>query len=227
MKKLARKLLAMLLTAAIAVSGLVVTTVTAGAESIADKAIELEPMEFVSKNFEEQSDSEYYEIKLTKPGNITLRFGEINRIDWRFMDSNGNELSSGSSNHPTGCNYKNFTRDIKDINKGTYYLCIIALNDKSTQKEYSSYSKDFYYSFSPSEKPIISISATLKKGATLQFGSVTENYDGKVTWVSTKKTVATVSSKGLVTAKKAGTTYIRAQLDNGDYVEIKVVVKNK
>lgn len=89
------------------------------------------------------------------------------------------------------------------------------------------YIKDLSYSFTPAQKATVSISTTIKKGTTLQLGSVTENYDGKVTWLSTKKSVATVSDKGLVTAKKAGTTYIRAQLDNGDYVEIKVVVKKK
>lgn len=221
MKKLARKFLAMLLTAAIAVSGLVVTTVTAGAESIADKAIELEAMEIVSKQFEENGESEYYQITVPKTGTITLRFNFIKAgIDWSLMDSNGTEVGYV---HSHSIDNTNEITKIENLNKGIYYLCVVNTADMWTER----YIKDLSYSFTPAQKATVSISTTIKKGTTLQLGSVTENYDGKVTWLSTKKSVATVSDKGLVTAKKAGTTYIRAQLDNGDYVEIKVVVKKK
>ena len=46
----------------------------------------------------------------------------------------------------------------------------------------------------------------------------------KVSWSSGKKSVATVTSKGLVTAKKAGTTTITAKVGNKKYT-CKVTVK--
>lgn len=222
MKKLARKFLAMLLTAAIAVSGMVMTTVSAGAETIADKAVELEATELVSKKFENSGDSEYYEINLPKAGDITIRDAKAYDVNVYLLDANGNDI--GGHHWGTmiwGTDYTtNCSTDYKELDKGRYYIRVSA-NKKD------SYINDLNYSFNPTQKATISISTTIKKGSTLQLGSVTENYDGKVTWLSTKKSIATVSSKGLVTAKKAGTTYIRAQMDNGDYVEIKVVVKKK
>lgn len=215
MKKLARKFLAMLLTAAIAVSGLVVTAVSAGAEGVFDNAIKIEELEYQTKQFTENSDKQFYEIVIPKVGDITLRCDKSDLSyapSWRLLNTNAEEIDSG--------HFQSNTSDtIKSLKKGTYFLEV-------HRSQYSNEGQvKFYYSFTATDKPIISLSATIKKGDTFQLGSVTENYDGKVTWLSTKKTVATVSSKGLVTAKKAGTTYIRAQLDNGDYVEIKVVVK--
>ena len=84
--------------------------------------------------------------------------------------------------------------------------------------------KDYYIKFDPTDKPTIAFKLTMKKGTSVSLGAVTENYDGKVTWTSTKKSVATVSSTGKVTAKKAGTTTVRASLDNGEYIQITVKV---
>ena len=219
MKKLARKFLAMLLTAAIAVSGLAVTGVTAVAKGMFDDAVEIEALELVSINFNETGDGEYYEIVLPKPGDITIRAAKAN-CKVILMDATGKEIESHTWCSWNGQTIYNCADDYKKLDKGKYYIYVIAEREEA-------FVSDLSYSFSPDKKATISFSTTLKKGDTLQLGSVTENYDGKVTWLSTKKSVATVSAKGLVTAKKAGTTYIRAQLDNGDYVEIKVVVKKK
>ena len=57
------------------------------------------------------------------------------------------------------------------------------------------------------------LSVTLEKGDTLKLGAVlTEDSDDKVTWKSSKTSVATVSSSGKVTAKKKGTATITAKL---------------
>lgn len=51
-------------------------------------------------------------------------------------------------------------------------------------------------------------SLKLKKGKTYQLK--TKNVKGTVTWKSSNKKIATVSKKGKVTAKKAGSTVIKA-----------------
>lgn len=52
-----------------------------------------------------------------------------------------------------------------------------------------------------------------------------ENTTEKITWDSTKKSVATVSSKGVITAKKAGTTTITATTESGQRLTCRVTVK--
>ena len=52
------------------------------------------------------------------------------------------------------------------------------------------------------------------------------NTSKKVTWSSSKKAVATVSAKGKITAKKAGTTTITGKV-NGKKYKCKVTVKNQ
>ena len=63
-------------------------------------------------------------------------------------------------------------------------------------------------------------SYTLK--ATIKPSSMS---DSKLTWSSSNKKVATVSSKGIVTAKKAGTTTITAKSSNGKKATCKITVK--
>lgn len=56
---------------------------------------------------------------------------------------------------------------------------------------------------------------TLKKGKTKKL--TLKNASGKIKWKSSKKSVATVSSKGVVTAKKAGKTTVSAVYKNKTY----------
>lgn len=216
MKRIAKRLMAMLLAAVMSVSGLVAATVTAGAKGVFDDAVKVNELECYSKEFTGAKEDIYYKIALPKAGQITIRCADASGMGWTtwcLLNSGADEIDGGNLN-------SNFSYITKDLEKGTYYLRVVG-------SVKGAYIKDLYYTFTPNKKPVISFSATIKKGTTLQLGAVTENYDGKVTWSSAKKSVATVSSKGLVTAKKAGTAYIRAKMDNGDYVEIKIVVKKK
>lgn len=69
---------------------------------------------------------------------------------------------------------------------------------------------------------------TLLKGksATLAVTRNPISATEKITWTSSNKKVATVSSKGKVTAKKAGTATITAKTSNGKKATCKVTVKN-
>ncbi len=69
-----------------------------------------------------------------------------------------------------------------------------------------------------------SIYATLNKGDTLQLGVLlSDGTEGKVKWSSSKKSVATVNSKGKITAKSKGKTVITAS-DGNQKIRITVVV---
>jgi len=66
-------------------------------------------------------------------------------------------------------------------------------------------------------------SKTLYKGNT--YTLKVSGTSKKVTWSSSNKSVATVSSKGKVTTKKAGTATISAKVD-GKTLKCKITVKN-
>lgn len=52
------------------------------------------------------------------------------------------------------------------------------------------------------------------------------HYSGKITWNSSKKSVATVSDKGVVKGEKPGTATITAKLANGKKLRCKITVTN-
>ncbi|MBR4096036.1 MAG: Ig-like domain-containing protein [Oscillospiraceae bacterium] len=69
---------------------------------------------------------------------------------------------------------------------------------------------------------ITSFTATLKKGSTLQLGTILSG-EGTVKWSTSKKSVATVTSKGKITAKAKGTAVITAKTgDSSMKITIKV-----
>jgi len=56
---------------------------------------------------------------------------------------------------------------------------------------------------------------TLKKGKTVKLKVRNVSKKKKIVWTSSKKKVAAVNAKGVVTAKKKGTTVIAAKLSGG------------
>ena len=67
---------------------------------------------------------------------------------------------------------------------------------------------------------------TLTAGKTAKLKATVKGKSKKVKWKSTKKSVASVNSKGKITAKKAGTATIIA-VANGKKAKCKVTVKPK
>lgn len=219
MKKLLKKITAVIMTATIAISSMIVTT-TASAAGVFDGAKKMEELEYYSRYYNQEESSTYYKITVPRSGKITFKWdssdaGFASRtMSMVLLDSKANTVAEYGD-----ALYWGSTEGTADLEKGgTYYLHIKQTRDDA-------FIKDLYYTFTPDLKPTISLKLTMKKGTSIQLGSIVENYDGKVTWTSTKKSVATVSSTGKVTAKKKGTTTIRAQLDDGTYVQIKIVVK--
>ncbi|MBQ9120130.1 MAG: Ig-like domain-containing protein [Lachnospiraceae bacterium] len=218
--KRVKRWMAVVLTALMVVSMLPVRAKAAG---MFDTAIKMEPLEFFSEDFGGKHNpvTNYYAITLSKAGTVTLYCTAVNsiylsyescRLDWRIMDANGVLIQEGELRD-------NQRSEIVGLKKGTYYISVYV------QGKVESYT-DLYYTFTPDETPTVSYSITVVKGTKIQLGAVIENSTDKAKWTSSKKTVATVSSKGLVTTKKAGTAYIKATLPTGEYAEIKIRVKN-
>ena len=91
--------------------------------------------------------------------------------------------------------------------KGTYYKPV---KNKAAQKV--------------TKSGVTSITLYTKKYKTAQLDANVTGVNQPVTWKSSKRSVATVSKDGKVTARKAGTTYVTAEVDSIS-VQCKIVVK--
>ncbi|MBE6900955.1 MAG: hypothetical protein E7478_00615 [Ruminococcaceae bacterium] len=144
--------------------------------------------------------------------NVTAKSGYHNNYETRV----GAEWNSGTELCVGEATYK--------VNKGTYYIRVYrgisgggwAGGDGSLSL------KATFPSSSSSASKISYLQVTIPKGSTLKLSAVISG-NGTPTWTSSKKSVATVSSKGTVTAKTAGTTIITAKLGSSA-VKIKVKV---
>lgn len=223
MKRLLKKIAAIVATAAVAVSAFVLPTTTASAKGPFDGAVKMEFMEYYDHNFQSKGEVITYKVDIKKRG--TLHFRSLNGVKDTYTKvyNSAGDILKDSSNVYNYSGYDVTWGDEDRFNKleiekgGTYYIQVQTRADNVSIK-------DYYINFTPTDKPTIAFKLTMKKGTSVSLGAVTENYDGKVTWTSTKKTVAAVSTTGKVTAKKTGTTTIRASLDNGEYIQITVKV---
>ncbi|MDO4337992.1 MAG: Ig-like domain-containing protein [Eubacteriales bacterium] len=86
-----------------------------------------------------------------------------------------------------------------------------------------------YKTFRQSQEPVSiklnKTSVTLKVGESVSIKATVTGKANKVTWKSTNTSVATVNSKGKITAKAKGTTTIKATA-NGVKTTCKIIVKN-
>ena len=125
------------------------------------------------------------------------------------------------------------------LKKGTYYKYIItAYRTVNGTKAVISTSKTMHIVIlggkyaNPSSVKTAKTKVTLKKGgsfnlkakASLPKGKKVQNHK-KLSYESSNKTIATVSSKGIVKGKKKGSCYIYAYAQNGIYKKVKVTVK--
>lgn len=119
-------------------------------------------------------------------------------VSFAILDKDYNEIKYYSLN-------KSSETDTFTLSKGTYYI------------KFSHYDKSYFeFKLSIPETAV----ALNRTKAELSVGDTTTlklKNASDVTWVSGKKSVATVSSKGKVTAKKKGTAVIFAISDNNVY----------
>ncbi|MDD7428975.1 MAG: Ig-like domain-containing protein [Oscillospiraceae bacterium] len=219
MKKI-KRIITVLIAAAVSVAAMVSTAFTASARSVFDGAITMEEKELYSLDNVNIGDYVYYKITLKSSGDLTIRWSYGGGVNAELYDSNAYIIQESFF---IGYNCADEIT-IENVKKGTYYLKVFGT------QSYTACVRDLYYVFksdgtAPADEPTAVIALRLKKGDTARVTVVTDDYDGSITWTSTKKSVATVS-KGKITAKKKGNARIRAYLDDGSYTEILVIVEN-
>jgi len=160
----------------------------------------------------------YFKITMPADGTLTIDLEAEYMIFLNLSDTNNNkiEVSDLKVSLGTGSGSTNITININEVEKrstssviyrslkkGTYYLTITTWWDSgNVTLSASSDAKT-------TDDPKVSISIPLKKGGTTQLGTVLSNTGNEQpTWTSSDNSIATVSSKGLVTAIKKGTTTV-------------------
>ncbi len=244
--KVFKKIISIILTAAIMIGMICVGTVSAGAAGIADTAKTAKSGTTYSVTMEKNKEYDY-KVNLSEKGNLTISMllrhssGMV-----QIFDKNGNDLKlkvtksgkgveysvktdSGKSawfvdghlqyKWASAFEYHKSTVTFKNLDKGIYYIRFY----KHTSGEGNSKIKFTYPSNDDgSETKLTAFSITLKKGTSLSLGTVMEG-NGEITWSTSNKSVATVSSKGKITAKSKGTAYITAKCGNSSIkIQIKV-----
>ncbi len=163
------------------------------------------------------NDELVYSIKLTSDGTLNYsinNYGDPNDVHMYFKlyDENANEV------HAFTC-YANSSSEkfSYELKKGTYFLKID--NDDKTG--------DYKVTLSFQPTITISLCINLKKGDTLLLSSLLtpSGSNDKTIWITSKKSVATVSSNGKITAVSAGTATITAKTSSGSKTSIIVKVK--
>lgn len=241
MKKIV-KILSVFMSVVILVTALCVPVSAASIENTAKTIDSGKKISFTMKNDQYFSNTYYdYKVTLSEKGTLKLSFtSKAQQTFVKVLDSNGNAVKLSSKNVSTGSanyySYKGYTYlnwnkamenfkgtlSYKSLEKGTYYVRIW------TEAAYTVKGKTSVSFTYPQEKEsetegkISYLSVTLKKGDTLQLGAVVDG-EGTVKWSTSKKAVATVTSKGKITAKSAGTATITAKLGTSS-VKIKIKV---
>lgn len=235
MKKLLKKLAAIVTMAAVTLTMAVSIPTSASADSIYDTAKAISSGESVSTILPAYDDTADY--KVTVSGSGTLKFSIESHMYWLSMtvyDSNGNLLSTIANTTTSGSNsnigkeehnmYWNDTIEkfngtvSYSVKSGTYYIRFCRYSSSGNGK----ITFTATYPSSTSTTKVKYITINIPKGSTLSLGADTTG-SGAVTWKSSKSKVATVSSTGTVTAKAKGSTIITAKSGKSSK-KIKIVV---
>ena len=199
--------------AAIILTSMLTFSVSVSAATIFEAAEDLSPLDTVSYKAKNEGESVFYKITLDDSGSLYLFCDSASSsTDIMVYDQYGTAVSK----------WLYIPRNIGNDNpieleKGTYYIRVSLDNIDDNFK-------NLYYSFNPDKNPTVKLTLTMKAGTKKTLGIVKSNYSGKISWKSTRTSVATVKN-GVVTAKRFGTAKIRAYTDSGEYAEITVKVK--
>lgn len=202
--------------------------------SMASEAMDFQIGDTLQGSIMEDDQTDYYRFTLNSRQRIVIkglspdrehRDGPINTDDEIFIcDENGYALMQVESYRNTFWKYNAATdlytlNLVATLNKGTYYIGICRCEAGS---DYS-----FTTEYAPSTRyPSMQLSITMSQGDSLKLGTVIapEKAASKLKWKTSNKSVASISAKGTVKAKKAGTATITASC-NGSKIKFKIIVK--
>lgn len=229
-KKMKRKVVSIVL-ALLLVAGCVHLDGIEAKASMASEAIDFQIGDTLQGSFMNGGETFYWRFSLDSRQRIVFKGigpDDMHRRNYndeiRIYDADGRLLVEVDGYLSTYWKY-NASTDLYTLNlpvtlnKGTYFFSIyryLAGSDYSFTTEYA-----------PSTRyPSMQLSITMNQGDSLKLGAVIapEKAASKLKWKSSDKSVASVSAKGTVKAKKAGTATVTASC-NGSMIKIKLIVK--
>lgn len=237
MKKLLKKIAAVITTAAIAVSAMVITSATAGADSIYDTAASISSGKAVSTTLYSKGECADFKIKVKEKGLLKLNItSQMCYLYIYVYDSDGNSVTSCNSNISSGkseidwrfyrqeCVWNDTVEQFKgeisySVNKGDYYIRF----ERSNNVGNNNLTFTATYPTNATKAKISYLTLELTKGSSIKLGAVVTPTGSAVTWKSSKTSVATVSSTGKVTAKAKGSAIITAKSGTSTQ-KIKIIV---
>lgn len=229
-----KKITAVLLSLVMAVTTLTALSVTASAASEREEkavAIILNKKVSVPTN----KSTNYYKFTIKEETDVWLEYtAYTSGLDFEIYNSknqryvyNSKDISLGTYNLSYVIKGKWDEEKEKaqgrlryTLDPGEYYLEVYRADDSGTGKI------SFTLNAPVDESPEIDyISMTVEEGTKITLGAVlTTNSKKSVKWSSSNKTVASITSKGVLTAKAEGTTTITGKVGDST-VKIKVKVK--
>lgn len=231
-KKNQKRIVSMVLAVLLMAGSVHLSSIEAKA-SMASEAIDFQIGDTLRGSIHEDDQTDYYRFTLDSRQRIVIkgqspdskhRSDEFSYDEIYIYNADGKVLVYIKGYHDTYWKYNAavdlYTLNLPvTLNKGTYYIAIYRCDKGS---DYS-----FTTEYSPSTKhPSMQLSITMNQGDSLKLGAVItpEKAVSKLKWKSSDKSVASVSTKGTVKAKKAGTAAITASC-NGSKIKIKIIVK--
>lgn len=227
-----KKIVGLFLSAVMAVTATAVFTVSASAESIAKTAKAAESGKTYSANI--KSDYGDYKFDVSEEGTLKLTvYSYITVIGIQLLDKSGDYVKPSSASSSEGdllgygqehrLVWSSAMEDGKasfkyNVEKGTYYLRLIP-------RGYSgkvSFKATFPTAEEESKITFTSFVLPMKVGDTITLGTDLSDTTQTITWKSSKTSVATVTKKGKITAKAAGTATITATVGS---TVLKIMVK--
>lgn len=223
-----KKFLSILLSLAVAVTAMTAFAVTASAIDLFPDAVTAKSGKEVEKTMSSMS-TKTYKFSVSKKGTLEIKVTHTSSqyVTFVLKDSDGGVIGASNSEAKAGywdrsaayprdgvfSGYKTY-----NLTKGTYYLEVYSSNGGLVSFTPT------YPSTASTEKRVSYLSATLEKGSTLQLGAVlSDGKAGTAEWSSSKSSVASVTSKGKITAKAKGTAVITAKVGSSTVkIQIKV-----
>lgn len=160
----------------------------------------------------------YYQFSLNSKKTITLdTTANDSGLRWEIRDSNDKSYHSLSG---YDFDYNQFANNYTasystTLSGGTYYLIVYSpYGDPVTYSIKTSVLDAGSVSNASGTSGNIKIGIRMKRKKTIQLTHFLTGISGRVTWKSSKKSVAKVSSKGKVKARKRGTAIITAKCKN-------------